>query len=219
MASQKGPLWWAAHHRNHHRFSDTDRDVHSPKRGLLVEPRRLDPLRQVQPGRPQPDPRLREVPGVALHRQARLDRAVDARRRLLPDRRLERPRHRVLRVDGAALARHVHGQLGRARVGPPARTRPTTPAATRCSSRSRPAARAGTTTTTATRGRPARDSAGGRSTRRTTCCACCSWVGIVPRPAARARAGHRRSARRQGSTSSFGYFSVVASTSASVHTG
>jgi stearoyl-CoA desaturase (Delta-9 desaturase) len=34
MASQKGPLWWAAHHRNHHRFSDTDRDVHSPKRGF-----------------------------------------------------------------------------------------------------------------------------------------------------------------------------------------
>ena len=34
MASQKGPLWWAAHHRNHHRFSDTDRDVHSPRRGF-----------------------------------------------------------------------------------------------------------------------------------------------------------------------------------------
>jgi len=27
---QKGPLWWAAHHRDHHRFSDTERDVHSP---------------------------------------------------------------------------------------------------------------------------------------------------------------------------------------------
>ena len=34
MAAQKGPLWWAAHHRNHHRFSDTERDVHSPKRGF-----------------------------------------------------------------------------------------------------------------------------------------------------------------------------------------
>jgi stearoyl-CoA desaturase (delta-9 desaturase) len=34
MASQKGPLWWAAHHRNHHRFSDGERDVHSPKRGF-----------------------------------------------------------------------------------------------------------------------------------------------------------------------------------------
>jgi stearoyl-CoA desaturase (delta-9 desaturase) len=34
MASQKGPLWWAANHRDHHRFSDTDRDIHSPKRGF-----------------------------------------------------------------------------------------------------------------------------------------------------------------------------------------
>ena len=28
---QRGPLWWAAHHRNHHRHSDTPLDVHSPK--------------------------------------------------------------------------------------------------------------------------------------------------------------------------------------------
>lgn len=33
-AAQKGPLWWAAHHRAHHRFSDTDRDVHSPQKGF-----------------------------------------------------------------------------------------------------------------------------------------------------------------------------------------
>jgi stearoyl-CoA desaturase (delta-9 desaturase) len=35
MALQKGPLWWAAQHRHHHRHSDTDRDVHSPVRGGL----------------------------------------------------------------------------------------------------------------------------------------------------------------------------------------
>jgi stearoyl-CoA desaturase (delta-9 desaturase) len=29
-AVQKGPLWWAAHHRDHHRWSDTPDDVHSP---------------------------------------------------------------------------------------------------------------------------------------------------------------------------------------------
>jgi stearoyl-CoA desaturase (delta-9 desaturase) len=29
-AVQKGPLWWAAHHRDHHRFSDGPGDVHSP---------------------------------------------------------------------------------------------------------------------------------------------------------------------------------------------
>jgi stearoyl-CoA desaturase (delta-9 desaturase) len=27
---QKGVLWWAAHHRDHHRFADTPRDLHSP---------------------------------------------------------------------------------------------------------------------------------------------------------------------------------------------
>jgi stearoyl-CoA desaturase (delta-9 desaturase) len=27
---QRGPLWWAAHHRNHHRHADTARDPHSP---------------------------------------------------------------------------------------------------------------------------------------------------------------------------------------------
>jgi stearoyl-CoA desaturase (delta-9 desaturase) len=27
---QKGPLWWAAHHRHHHRFSDQPQDLHSP---------------------------------------------------------------------------------------------------------------------------------------------------------------------------------------------
>ncbi len=28
--TQKGVLWWAAHHRDHHRFSDQPEDVHSP---------------------------------------------------------------------------------------------------------------------------------------------------------------------------------------------
>ena len=28
---QRGPLWWAAHHRQHHRASDTPDDPHSPK--------------------------------------------------------------------------------------------------------------------------------------------------------------------------------------------
>lgn len=27
---QRGPLWWAAHHRHHHRHSDKEGDVHSP---------------------------------------------------------------------------------------------------------------------------------------------------------------------------------------------
>ncbi|MGH8132906.1 MAG: acyl-CoA desaturase [Steroidobacteraceae bacterium] len=28
---QRGPLWWAAHHRSHHLHADTERDPHSPR--------------------------------------------------------------------------------------------------------------------------------------------------------------------------------------------
>ena len=31
-AVQKGPLWWASHHRRHHKYTDQDGDVHSPRR-------------------------------------------------------------------------------------------------------------------------------------------------------------------------------------------
>jgi stearoyl-CoA desaturase (delta-9 desaturase) len=31
-SAQKGALWWASHHRAHHAYSDTERDVHSPVR-------------------------------------------------------------------------------------------------------------------------------------------------------------------------------------------
>ena len=27
---QKGPLWWAAHHRRHHKYTDEEGDIHSP---------------------------------------------------------------------------------------------------------------------------------------------------------------------------------------------
>ena len=33
-AAQKGPLWWASHHRSHHRDSDTEADVHTPLKGF-----------------------------------------------------------------------------------------------------------------------------------------------------------------------------------------
>jgi stearoyl-CoA desaturase (delta-9 desaturase) len=29
-ATQRGPIWWAAHHRHHHAWSDTPQDTHSP---------------------------------------------------------------------------------------------------------------------------------------------------------------------------------------------
>lgn len=30
MSAQKGPIWWASHHRHHHQHSDQPEDVHSP---------------------------------------------------------------------------------------------------------------------------------------------------------------------------------------------
>jgi stearoyl-CoA desaturase (Delta-9 desaturase) len=33
-SAQKGVLWWASHHREHHQYSDTDLDVHSPRKGF-----------------------------------------------------------------------------------------------------------------------------------------------------------------------------------------
>ncbi len=31
LAVQGGPLWWVAHHRTHHRYTETDKDIHSPR--------------------------------------------------------------------------------------------------------------------------------------------------------------------------------------------
>ena len=33
-SAQKGVLWWASNHRHHHRYSDTEHDVHSPRKGF-----------------------------------------------------------------------------------------------------------------------------------------------------------------------------------------
>ena len=34
-ATQRGPLWWAAHHRSHHRHADGEGDPHRPADGVL----------------------------------------------------------------------------------------------------------------------------------------------------------------------------------------
>ncbi|MEO1338103.1 MAG: acyl-CoA desaturase, partial [Myxococcota bacterium] len=34
LCANKGVLWWAAHHRNHHRHSDSSKDAHTPQKGL-----------------------------------------------------------------------------------------------------------------------------------------------------------------------------------------
>ncbi len=34
-ATQRGPIWWASHHRRHHRYADQEQDIHSPRHGFL----------------------------------------------------------------------------------------------------------------------------------------------------------------------------------------
>jgi stearoyl-CoA desaturase (delta-9 desaturase) len=34
--AQRGPLWWAAHHRHHHKHSDKEEDLHSPHHGGFI---------------------------------------------------------------------------------------------------------------------------------------------------------------------------------------
>lgn len=59
-SGQKGVLWWAAHHRDHHRHSDAPGDVHSPREGFwwshvgwILSPRhdQYDPARVADFGR------------------------------------------------------------------------------------------------------------------------------------------------------------------------
>ena len=118
MAAQKGALWWAGHHRDHHRFSDTERDRHSPQKGFWWSHVGLDPLRQVQGVGPRRHQGLQQVPGDPVPDQARLDPAVDPRHRQLPDRRVARRGGRLLLVHRAAVARHLHRELPRPRHGP-----------------------------------------------------------------------------------------------------
>jgi stearoyl-CoA desaturase (delta-9 desaturase) len=33
-AAQRGPLWWASHHRKHHKHADKEQDLHSPNHGF-----------------------------------------------------------------------------------------------------------------------------------------------------------------------------------------
>lgn len=34
MTAQRSVLWWSGHHVDHHKYSDTEKDIHSPKKGF-----------------------------------------------------------------------------------------------------------------------------------------------------------------------------------------
>jgi stearoyl-CoA desaturase (Delta-9 desaturase) len=74
-SGQKGVLWWASHHRRHHKVSDTPRDVHSPRQhgflyahlGWLLSPAwTATDESQVTDLARYPELRLLNRPGVQL---------------------------------------------------------------------------------------------------------------------------------------------------------
>ena len=122
---QKGALWWAAHHRDHHKYSDTPKDPHSCRDDgfwwshvgwILSRETEETDYKKIRDLARYPE--LRWLNNVARRAGRR------ARRRALSRRRLARARLGLLRLDDAALARHVHDQLALAHGG--ARRRYTT---------------------------------------------------------------------------------------------
>jgi stearoyl-CoA desaturase (delta-9 desaturase) len=78
-AVQKGPLWWAAHHRDHHRYSDTPADPHSPHQTsfwwshvgwVLAKDREYTPWEQIRDWSVHPELRWLDrwhlIPGLVL---------------------------------------------------------------------------------------------------------------------------------------------------------
>jgi stearoyl-CoA desaturase (delta-9 desaturase) len=78
-ALQKGPLWWASHHREHHRYSDTPDDPHSPREtsfwwahiGWILSEEHLDtPVEMIRDYECYPELRWLDrnhwVPGIVL---------------------------------------------------------------------------------------------------------------------------------------------------------
>ena len=119
-AAQKGPLWWAAHHRDHHRYSDSEQDIHSPTQkgffwshvGWIL----CDKYAATEFDRIRDFAKYPEL--VFLNKRDWIGPwALGIAS--LPDRRVERPADRVLPVDRAAVARHVHGELAGPRDGSP----------------------------------------------------------------------------------------------------
>ena len=120
-SAQRGVLWWAAKHRQHHRYSDTDLDVHSPvQRGFLYCPCRLDLRAAERRDRLCGGARPRPIQGAGVARSATLSAGGGARGGDMADRRLAGTGRRVLLEHRRALARDLLHQLARPRRRSPA---------------------------------------------------------------------------------------------------
>ncbi len=98
-SGQKGALWWAAHHRDHHLHSDRkDRPALARARRLLVVAPRVDPVGRVRPLRSEAHLRFQpSIPELRFLDRFHLMPSVRLRRGDLPRRRLGRVRLGLLR--------------------------------------------------------------------------------------------------------------------------
>ena len=110
-AVQKGPLWWASHHRIHHRYTDLDGDVHSPRDGFWWS--HVGWILSTK----YKDTDLDGIKDFAAYPELRwLERhnwigPWSLGRRQLPPLRLGRAADRLLPLHRPAVARHVPGEL------------------------------------------------------------------------------------------------------------
>ena len=137
MSAQKGVLWWAAHHRHHHKYSDKEEDLHSPTlRGFWWSHVGWILARDYAETRLELGEGPGEVPRAALAQPLPRRATLCPWRGHVRHRRPARPLLGMGRDDGPAVARHVHRQLARARLGTAGATRRPTPAGTTSGSRS-----------------------------------------------------------------------------------
>ena len=198
-SAQKGVLWWAAHHRDHHRHSDREADVHSPRRKAsggrtsagFCRPSTKSTSRAVLPI----SAGIRSCAGWIGITGCRPSALASWS---TPPADYPAFAWGYLAGDGAPLPRDVCHQLGRAHLGhAPIRDRATTAATTGGWRWSR-SGRAGTTTITTARRAAARGSGGGNSTPPMSGCVRSkrpALPGISGR-SSNARPGRRHEARR-----------------------
>jgi len=111
-SSQKGVLWWAAHHRHHHRHSDQELDLHSPTLfgffwshvGWIVSDKynetRVEYIAD-----------FAKFPELRWLNKYHLGAARHARRGAVADWRMAAVHLGLLPEHRAAVARHVHHQF------------------------------------------------------------------------------------------------------------
>ena len=115
--AQRGVLWWAAHHRDHHKFSDEPEDVHSLKQYGFWHSHMM----WIYDGNSKTNyARVKDLAKFPRARRARQTLAAppgSAWVHLLLRDGPARALHWVLLQHDAFVARHVHDQLALARVG------------------------------------------------------------------------------------------------------